>query len=88
MRIKKGFVHRSLCGEHVVLGEGLDQVNFNKILSLNDSAAYLWDSVVDLDFTEETLVDLLLDKYEVTEQVAAADAHKLIETFRQQGVIE
>ena len=88
MRIKKGFVHRTLCGEHVVVGEGLEQVNFNKLLSLNNSAAYLWDSVVDRDFTEDMLTELLLDKYDVTAEVAAADAHKLVETFRQQGIIE
>ena len=42
MRIKEGFTLRTICGEHVVIGEGLAQVNFTKMLSLNGSAAYLW----------------------------------------------
>ena len=30
MKIKKGFVLREVCGEHVIVGEGLGAVNFGK----------------------------------------------------------
>ena len=43
MRIKKGFVLRELAGEKIVSGEGLEQLDFNKIVSLNTSAAYIWE---------------------------------------------
>ena len=42
MRIKEGFVLRTICGQHVVSGEGTANVNFSKLVSLNDSAAYLF----------------------------------------------
>ena len=61
MKIKEGFILRQICGEYVVVGEGLAQVNFNKMLSLNESAAYLWKAVSGKEFTEEDLVQLLLD---------------------------
>ena len=35
MKIKEGFKLRTIVGEHIVTGEGLSQVNFNKIISLN-----------------------------------------------------
>lgn len=41
MRIKKGFVLRRMCGEHVVTADSLEQINFNKLVTLNESAAYL-----------------------------------------------
>ena len=41
MRIKKGFVLRELVGQKIVTGEGLEQIDFNKLVSLNSSAAYL-----------------------------------------------
>ena len=41
MKIKKGFVMRSICGQNVISGEGLEQVNFSKLVTLNESAAYL-----------------------------------------------
>ena len=89
MKIKEGFILRKICGESVVVGEGLAQVNFNKMLSLNESAAYLWESVAGKDaFTQEDLVQLLLDKYEVTAETARADVAALVETWISQGVAE
>ena len=88
MKIKEGFILRQICGEYVVVGEGLAQVNFNKMLSLNESAAYLWQKVSDKEFTKEDLVKLLLDKYEVTPEVAAADVDKLVSVWVEQGVAQ
>ena len=88
MRIKEGFTLRTICGEHVVIGEGLAQVNFNRMLSLNGSAAYLWEQVQGKDFTVEDLVTLLTDKYEVSEERAQQDAAKLLQVWQEQGVVE
>ena len=88
MKIKDGFILRQICGEYVVVGEGLAQVNFNKMLSLNESAAYLWKEVVGKDFSKEDLVKLLLDQYEVEPERAAADVDKLVAVWLEQGVAE
>ena len=47
MKIKKGFVLREVCGEHVIVGEGLGAVNFGKLLALNETAAWLWKQAVE-----------------------------------------
>ena len=88
MKIKDGFILRSICGEFIVVGEGLAQVNFNKMLSLNESAAYLWKEVEGKEFTPEDLVQLLLDKYDVSREQAAADVEKLTATRVKEGVVE
>lgn len=88
MKIKEGFILRKICGEYVVVGEGLAQVNFNKMLSLNESAAYLWEAVSGKEFSKEDLIQLLLDKYEVTPERAAADVDKLTAIWLEQGVVE
>ena len=59
MKIKEGFVLRQMCGENIVAGEGLQNINFNKLLSLNESAAYLWKEVVGKEFTQEEMADRL-----------------------------
>lgn len=87
MKIKEGFILRSICGEYVVVGEGLTQVNFNKMLSLNETAAYLWKEAQGKEFTKEDLVQLLLDKYEVSPELAAADVDKLLAIWMQEGVV-
>ena len=88
MRIKDGFTLREIDGQHVVIGEGLSQVNFNKMISLNATAAYLWESVVGKEFTSADLVKLLLDKYEVTEEVAAADVDNLVKKWIEAELVE
>ena len=87
MKIIEGFRLRKLGKEHIVVGEGLAQVNFNKMISLNASAAYLWESVEGKDFTVDDLVSLLLDKYEVEEEIARRDAEALTQAWLEAGVI-
>ena len=70
MRQKKGFKLRSICGEHVVVAEGIENIDFSKIISMNESSAYLWEHVAGRDFTAEDLCQLLLDEYEVDEKTA------------------
>jgi hypothetical protein len=87
MRIKDGFTMRSMVGQHVVIGEGIAQVNFNKMITMNDSAAYLWESVKDKGFTVEDLANLLFDRYEVTPETAAADAAKIVNKWIEAGLV-
>ena len=88
MKIKDGFTLRSLCGEHIVIGEGLALVDFNKMLSLNDSAAYLWEQVKDKDFEIEDLVTLLTDRYEVSPDRAREDVTTMVSLWRENGILE
>ena len=86
MRIKNGFVIREVCGEKVVSGEGSD--NVNKLIRLNDSAAFLIESVGSSDFTEESLVNLLCGKYDVSPEVALSDVKAMCSKLKENGVIE
>ena len=89
MRIKDGFVLRTVCGEHVVVGEGLDTVNFSKLVSLNDTAAWLWEKASEMgDFTEELLADALCQEYDVARERAEADIHRNINKWKEIGLIE
>lgn len=88
MKIKEGFVLRTICGQSVVSGEGKDNVNFSKLVSLNDSAAYLFKAVQGREFTAETLADLLREEYEVDFERALADAEKLCAQWMEIGIAE
>ena len=88
MKIKEGFVLRTICGQHVVSGEGTANVNFSKLVSLNDSAAYLFKAVGDGDFTPERLADLLLAEYDVDRETALKDAETLCAQWKEIGIVE
>jgi predicted transcriptional regulator len=88
MKIKDGFVLRNIGDNYMVVGEGLAQIDFNKIISLNYTAAFLWKAVQGKDFDAKTLADLLLGEYEVDEATALKDAAVLLENLVAAGLVE
>ncbi len=89
MKIKEGFVLRTICGQNVVSGEGTANSNFAKLVSLNDSAAYLFKAVGNEEFTADTLADLLLKEYDgVTRETALKDAETLCSQWQEIGIVE
>ena len=88
MKIKKGFVLREMCGEHIVTGEGLENINFNKLITLNSSAAFLWQEVVGKEFTAEEMAQLLIDRYGIDKELAIKDAVNLCNALTDAGVAE
>ena len=87
MKIKDGFVLREICGEKIISGEGLNQVNFSKFIRLNDSAAFLLKKVEHEEFTAETLAKLLCEEYEISEEIAAKDAEALCKSLVEAGIV-
>lgn len=88
MKKKKGFVLRDICGQKVISGEGLEQVNFSNLISLNETAAFLWEAVEDKGFTAETMADSLCLEYEVEREIALRDAEALCAKWKEIGLIE
>lgn len=89
MKIKKGFVLREMCGENIVTGEGLEHINFNKLISLNSTAAFLWKKLADKDeFTAEDMAQLLVEEYEIEMDLALTDSRNLCQAWIDAGVAE
>jgi len=89
MRIKNDFVLREVCGENVIMCEGLKAIDFRKILALNKSAAWLWkEAQAQGDFTVESLTERLCEEYEVSDEEAKSCVTDLLEKLDKEGVIE
>ena len=88
MKIKDGFVLREMCGEHIVAAEGLQNINFNKLISLNSTAAFLWKGLIGKDFTTEQMAQLLVDEYGIDMELALTDSASLIKAWLDAGIAE
>ena len=88
MKTKKGFNLREVCGEFIIVAEGIENIDFSRIISMNESSAYLWKKIQGIDFDENTLAGLLLEEYEVDEATARSDAKALVEKWLEAGIIE
>ena len=87
MKINKGFELREMCGEHIIIGTGVENIDFSKVISLNESAVLLWREVENKNFTSETLAALLMEHYDVDELTALADANRLTEQWVSVGIV-
>jgi hypothetical protein len=87
MKIKEGFELRTICGEAIIVAHGIENIDFSKIISLNESAAYLWRKVEGQDFDAPMLARLLTEEYEVDEATALRDAQKMINDWQAAGLI-
>lgn len=89
MRLKEGFVLREVCGETVIIGEGLGAVDFGKLLVLNETAAWLWKQARQMgDFTIESLALRLCEEYDVTDDVAIDDVAGIVGKWQEIDVVE
>ena len=80
---------RQVCGENVIVGEGLGAINFGKMLALNETAAWLWQQAkAQGDFTIDSLTEALCEEYEVTAEEAKADVAAIIQQWTEVGVIK
>ena len=79
---------RQLGTEYILVAEGLEVMDANKMISMNATAAFLWEAVEGKAFDAETLVQLLLDEYDVDRETAEKDVKALLETWNKAGVIE
>lgn len=88
MKTIEGFRLREVMGQATVVGEGIGQINFSKLITLNGSAAYLWKSVEGKAFTTEVLADLLVQRYGIDAERALQDAAALVEEWLTNQLIE
>ena len=87
MKTKRGFRLRELGGDYILIGESAELINFNNLITFNEAAAYLWQNVEGKEFDVETLTQLLLDEYEVTEEIARQDAEATINDWKEVGIV-
>lgn len=88
MKRKEGFVLREVCGEKVIVGEGLGAVDFGKLVSINNTAAWIWEKAGELgEFDAEKLAEALCEEYEVEPERALNDVKALLGQWQELGII-
>lgn len=87
MKIKHGFVLRSLSGEHIVMPTGKNIAEFDGTIVLNDAAAFIWEKLCAGCSRDELLGDIL-SEFEVEPARAEADLDALLEKLRAYQVLE
>lgn len=88
MKTRKGYTLRSLGKEFILVADGFEAVDFSRMISLNETAAFLWKEVQDKDFDAEMLTTLLTDNYDIDRETAQNDVTAMLESWTKAGIIE
>jgi len=88
MKTKEGYRLRDLGSEHVLVAEGIGAIDFTRMITMNASAAFLWQEVEGKDFDANTLVDLLVEEYGIARDVAVCDVAALLQTWKDANLID
>ncbi|MBO7344629.1 MAG: PqqD family protein [Clostridia bacterium] len=87
MKIKDGFILREVAKNYVVVAVGSAAKDFNCIISLNETGAFLWKQL-EKDVTEEQLLNAMLNEYEVEEDIAKKDIKAFIEKVSKANLLK
>ncbi len=87
MKIKNGFLLRPLADTFVVVPVGQAAVDLRGMITLNGTGAFLW-KMLETEQTAQTLVEALLDTYQVTPETAAQDVARFLELLCTNDLLE
>lgn len=87
MKTKKGFMLRSVANKHIVVAIGQASVDFNGLITLNETGAYLWEKLAK-GCTYEELLSAMLNDYDVDEATAKAGIDAFLTKAKEANLID
>ena len=84
--LKHDFILHSIANEKVLIGAG-QQIDFSKMLMLNDTAAWIIAKLQKQPATPEELTLRLTEIYDVCQEEAQNDIEELLRHLEEQGIV-
>ncbi len=87
LKIKSGFVLRKIGTQTVAVPIGQRTSDIHGVVALSDSGALLWEEL-EKGAEKETLINILLDTYEIDRETIVSDLDDFIKGLYEQGALE
>ena len=87
MKVVAEFIKRNIAGETILVPTGDTAQKFNGMITLTDTAEFIWDNLEKVD-SLDAMVRLILETYEVDEETAKKDAAGFITALLKNGFAE
>ncbi len=87
MKLKENFVLRNIADTWVVLALGSATINFNGMLTLNESGAMLW-KVLEQGGNRDSMAEALTAEYRITKEQALTDVDAFYKKLVSAGCAE
>ncbi len=87
MKLKEGIVLGNVDGENFAIATGKAMKNFNGVIHNNKTAAYIFE-LLQTEQTEDSIVEAMLEKYDVDEATVREDVRRIINIIKDAGVLD
>ena len=87
MKINKDFTIQKVGASFVAVPVGETSKTFHGMVRLNETGAFLWKKLSEADQTEDSLVQALLNEYDVSEELARKDVQNLLQALKEGNVL-
>ncbi len=87
MKTKEGFMLRQVAGKDIVVAVGAASVDFNALISLNETGAFLW-KLLEKGACYDELLSKMLIEYDIDEKTARADIDSFLMTAKKAELID
>ena len=87
MTIKNDFELKEIAGSFVVFPVGVAAIDFNGMLTLNETGAFLWNKLKN-GADKEELVDAICAEYSVDSATAGADIDAFLQKLNDIGCLD
>lgn len=87
MKLKEGIVLGNVDGENFAIATGKAMKNFNGVIHNNKTAAYIFE-LLQTEQTQDSIVEAMLEKYDVDEATVREDVRRIINIIKDAGVLD
>lgn len=87
MKIKEGFLLRKVAGSNVVVPIGQATLDFNGMMSLNDTGTFLFEKLIE-GTSKENLIEDLITEYGIDRELAVKDVEAFILKVESEDLFE
>ena len=87
MKIKGTFVVRDIAGDTVIVPVGETALSYNGMITTTPTGAAIWKAL-ETDCDKESIVQMLLERFDVDYNTASADTEEFLDNLRSLGVLE
>lgn len=87
MKRKADFLMQNIGGENLLVPLGAQVMNLNGLITLNDTAACVWELLAEERSLDELTV-VVAERFDVTAEIARADVQTFVDEITGLGLLE
>lgn len=87
MKIKEGYILRQVLENFIVVAVGDAALDFNGVISLNETGAFLW-GILEKGATEDELLSALTKEYEIDDETAKSDISAFLQKLQDAEILK